>query len=125
MWELCHLLFMYCRCTSFKTSPGTVRTVGDERSLRMDTNGFASLPSALERNVLGKLCGKYVSRMQHVRLKITRRCKNEGGMLLASEGFRHNDNRLDFSKRKLNLKYNSGKHLLKWNRKTGDNDWCR
>ena len=120
-----NLLFMYCRCTSFQNLSLSEQWLATW-SLRMDTNVFASLPNAFGRNVRSKLCGKYVSRMQHVRLKITsRRCKNEGGMLLASAGLHHNDNHLDFSKRKLNLKYNSGKHLLKWNRKTGDNDWCR
>ena len=44
---------------------------------------------------------------------------NEGGTLLSSEGFHRNDNRLGFLQRQLNLKYNSGKHLLKWSRKTG------
>ena len=69
MWELCHLLFKYCRCTSFKSSP---------RSL--DTNGANRVPAfgAFGRNVRSKLCGKYVSRMQHVRLKVTRRCKKWG-----------------------------------------------
>ena len=83
-------------------------------------NGHLLAPRAPLEGMYCKLCGKYVSRMQHVRLKITsRRCKNEGGPLLSSEGFHHNDNRLDFLERQLNLKYNSGKHLLKWNRKTG------
>ena len=47
------------------------------------------------------------------------RCLKEGGALLDNEGFHHNENHLDFLERQLNEKYNTAKHLLLWNRKTG------
>ena len=42
-----------------------------------------------------------------------------GGEILANEGFYHKDNRLDQLERELNIRYNLGKHLLHWNRRTG------
>ena len=67
-----------------------------------------------------RLCGKHTALAKHVRLKITRQpCANQGGEILAREGFYHNDNRLDQLERELNIRYNLGKHLLHWNRRTG------
>ncbi|CAE7235511.1 unnamed protein product [Symbiodinium sp. CCMP2592] len=69
-----------------------------------------------------RLCGKFTSNTQHVRLKITSKpCTQRGGPVLASEGFLSNDNRLDQLERELNMKYNRAKHLLHWNRKLGKN----
>ena len=67
-----------------------------------------------------RLCGKHTAWAKHVRLKITRQpCANQGGEILAREGFYHNDNRLDQLERELNTRYSLGKHLLHWNRRTG------
>ena len=67
-----------------------------------------------------RLCGNHTALAKHVRLKITRQpCANQGGEILEREGFYHNDNRLDQLERELNIRYNLGKHLLHWNRRTG------
>ena len=67
-----------------------------------------------------RLCGKYTNNMKHIRLKITKnRCAKEGGVMLEQEGFHHNENHLDLLERELNLKYNTAKHVLLWNRRTG------
>lgn len=39
--------------------------------------------------------------------------------MLEQEGFHHNENHLDLLERELNLKYNTAKHVLLWNRRTG------
>ena len=65
-------------------------------------------------------CGKYVQRLQHIRLKITGQpCDHPNGPLLHNEGYSRSSSRLDTLERELNVKYNRGKHLLLWNRKVG------
>ena len=67
-----------------------------------------------------RLCGKFISYTEHVRLKITSKpCTQKDGPILASEGFLSNDKGLDKLERELNMKYNKARHLLHWNRKVG------
>ena len=67
-----------------------------------------------------RLCGKFTSYTEHVRLKITSKpCTQTDGPILACEGYSSNDNRLDKLERELNMKYNKARHLLHWNRKVG------
>ena len=91
--------------------------------LRGDTikeNGHLLAARETGPGVWCKRCGKYVSLLKHVRLKITKfPCKHPGGVELQSEGHNTSVSRLDQLEREMNLKYNNGGHVLKWNRKLG------
>lgn len=64
-----------------------------------------------------KKCGKYVTLLKHIRLKITSKpCEAPEGQWLEKEGF--HKGRVEEAERDLNEKYNNG-HTLEWNHKFG------
>ena len=83
-------------------------------------NGHLLAPRDTGSGLWCRRCGKYVQRLEHVRLKITGQpCDHPNGPLLHSEGYSRSSARLDALERELNLKYNRGRHMLLWNRKVG------
>ena len=83
-------------------------------------NGHLLAPRDTGSGLWCRRCGKYVQRLEHVRLKITGQpCDHPNGPLLHSEGYSRSSVRLDALERELNLKYNRGRHMLLWNRKVG------
>ena len=86
----------------------------------MVENGHLLAPRTGGGGFWCRLCGKFISYTEHVRLKITSKpCTQKDGPILASEGFLSNDKGLDKLERELNMKYNKARHLLHWNRKVG------
>ena len=92
------------------------------RALTME-NGHALAPRKDAEGVWCRKCGKYVQRLQHVRLKITGAPCTAADLpeerWLQTEGHRQSTTNLDKLERELHEKYNSGGHTLTWNRQTG------
>jgi hypothetical protein len=88
-----------------------------------DDNGHTLAPRRGNEGVYCVKCGKYVSRMKHIRLKITSRpCQMKDlprDKWLQQEGASRNEARYDQLETELQEKYNKGGHTLSWNRCIG------
>ncbi|CAK0853302.1 unnamed protein product [Prorocentrum cordatum] len=95
---------------------------GVPRSLTLE-NGHALAARKDAQGVWCRKCGKYVQRLQHVRLKITSAPCTAADLpeerWLQTKGHRQSTTRLDKLERQLHENYNSGGHTLTWNRQTG------
>lgn len=96
----------------------------DDNILR-NSNGHAL---ALKDNggMWCRKCGKHVSNLKHIRLKITKsKCLFEHktpAEYLSQPGLMTSEHRLDLAFEELVTKYNAGGHVLSWNRKLGKKD---
>ena len=96
----------------------------DDNILR-NSNGHAL---ALKDNggMWCRKCGKHVSNLKHIRLKITKsKCLFEHktpAEYLSQPGLMTSEHRLDLAFEELVTKYNAGGHVLSWNRKLGKQD---
>jgi hypothetical protein len=89
----------------------------------MAENGHMLAPRQGAEGVWCRKCGKYVQRLQHVKLKITSKTCPAADLpeeqWLPSEGSMRAESRLDALAAELDSKYNRGGHDLVWNRKLG------
>ena len=96
----------------------------DDNILR-NSNGHAL---ALKDNggMWCRKCGKHVSNLKHIRLKITKsKCLFEHktpAEYLSQPGLMTSEHRLDLAFEELLTKYSAGGHVLSWNRKLGKKD---
>ena len=92
-------------------------------SAQFEENGHVLEPRVGQEGVWCRKCGKFVTRLKHVRLKITgSKCVQKDlpvGEWLQAEGFFRSGARLDALQQEMQRKYNTGGHILQWNRKLG------
>lgn len=90
------------------------------RSDNLEENGHLLSARASGPGIWCMRCGKFTSMLKRVRLKITRLpCTNPHGPVLQQEGHNMAESRLDRLEHELNEQYNTGGHVLQWNRKIG------
>ena len=88
-----------------------------------NANGHSLAFKADGIGVFCKKCGKHVTNLGHIKLKITgKRCEFEHvppSQYVDQPGKHNNQNRLQKAFQDMNEKYNKGNHVLEWNYKVG------
>ena len=99
--------------------PSTTSGNSHQNASIRQANGhaLAMLPSG---GMWCRKCGKQCARLQHIKLKITKKpcphAHKDESQWLSSPGFNLSAHRLDMLQEELEVKYNKGGHELTWNR---------
>ena len=101
-----------------------VRNAGEGQAGVFQENGHAIRPRVEGRpGVWCRKCGKFVTRLKHVKLKITgTECSQKDlpeSEWLEEEGYARSTARIKQLRRELHSKYNRGRHVLYWNEQIG------